>query len=321
MLDDYQEKQSIIYQMMKNAVTKQKISHAYLFDIKNSKQGSDMIMAFVKYLLCPEKKSNLKECGTCTQCQKIQDFNYTELKIINPDGLWIKKEQLDELQEEFSKKAIEGNFKIYIINEVEKLNKYAANSLLKFLEEPESGIIAILVTNNIFQVLETIRSRCQILSFNTEKENSNMGEDLIERLSKYIKQDVFFIENVEEKEKYNKFIQNVIQFIEYLEKNGTETLLYSTKLWHNNINEKNQILLAFDLMTFFYFDVMNQKCNREIKIFLEHKKIIIDINEKNDINYITRKINSIMNMKKKIRINVNNGLLIDQLILTLLGDE
>ncbi len=321
LLDDYKEKQPIIYQIMKNIVVKQKISHAYLFDIKNCAIGNDMIISFVKYLLCPMKKNKLIECTGCIQCKKIDDSNYTELKIINPEGLWIKKEQLDELQEEFSKKPLEGNYKIYIINQVEKLNKYAANSLLKFLEEPEPGIIAILVTNNIYQVLETIRSRCQIFSFFTEKKTDRAGLDIISRVSQYIKQNDFEIEKEEEKEKYKNFINNIIHFIEYLEKNGKDILLYTTKLWHNNITEKNQILLAFDIMIFFYYDIINVKCDRTIKIFLEHKELLHYINEKNDMNNINRKINIIMKAKRKVKLNVNNGLLIDQLILDLLGGD
>lgn len=319
-LDDYKETQPIIYQIMKNIILNQKISHAYLFDIKNFELGNKMIMSFVKNLLCPRKIHKVMECGNCTQCKKIDDFNYTELKIINPEGLWIKKEQLDELQEEFSKKPLEGNYKVYIINQVEKLNKYAANSLLKFLEEPEPGIIAILITTNIYQVLETIRSRCQILSFSIAKQDKK-EVDIISRISHYIKQNNFDLEKEEDKEKYKKFIYNIIYFIEYLEKNGKDTLLYENKLWHNNIVEKEHILLAFDIMTFFYYDVINVRCNRMIKIFSEQEELLYYVNNKNEMHLITRKINTIMEAKKKIKVNVNNGLLIDQLIINLLGGE
>ena len=101
----------------------------------------------------------------------INDKCYPEIKIINPDGLWIKKEQLDEIQKEFSTKAVFGTKKIYIINEADKMNSSAANSILKFLEEPVPNIIAILVTNNIYQLLDTIISRCQVISLRKNKLN------------------------------------------------------------------------------------------------------------------------------------------------------
>lgn len=316
MLDDYKEKQPIVYQMMKNAVINNKLSHAYLFDTKNCMFGEQMVLSFVKYLLCPSHKTNNLDCGQCTQCQKISDFNYIELKIIEPDGLWIKKEQMDELQEEFSKKSLEGLYKIYIIHQVERLNKAAANSLLKFLEEPEPGIIAILTTANIFQVLETIRSRCQILSLTKEKKEE-IEKATITRAKIYIKNNIFDLEQEEEQEKYKNFIHNVIHFIEYIEKKGIDTLLYTNKLWHVNIKEKEEFLLAFDIMTFFYNDILNTKCERNLHIFFDEQELINELADKNDIEQISRKINVIMDLKKKIKINMNNNLLIDKLILEL----
>lgn len=316
MLDDYKEKQPIVYQMMKNAVVNNKLSHAYLIDIKNCAFGEQMVLSFVKYLLCPYHKTNHLDCGQCTQCQKIADFNYIELKIIEPDGLWIKKEQMDELQEEFSKKSLEGLYKIYIIHQVERLNKAAANSLLKFLEEPEAGIIAILTTSNIFQVLETIRSRCQILALAKEKKET-IEESTISRAKIYIKNNVFHLEQPEEIEKYQTFIHQVIHFIDYLEKKGKDTLLYTNKLWHTLIKEKEEFLLAFDIMIFFYNDILNIKCERNLYIFFDEQTLIKELARQNDVQQISNKINIIMELKKKIKVNMNNNLLIDKLILEL----
>ena len=76
------------------------------------------------------------------------------------------------MQRQFSTKAIETKYKIYIIHEAEKMNSSAANSILKFLEEPEPGIIAILITDNMYQLLDTIISRCQIISLSNSKNYS-----------------------------------------------------------------------------------------------------------------------------------------------------
>lgn len=319
MLDEYREQQQVIYRIMKNAVMNKKLSHAYLFDIKNYIHGKEMAMSFIKYLLCPTQKSNFDDCGECTQCKKIDDSNYSELKVINPDGIWIKKEQLDELQIEFSKKPLEGNYKIYIINQVERLNQYAANSLLKFLEEPEEGIIAILITNNLFQVLETIRSRCQILSFIPERKTVEDQNNLLNLYMLITKNNDIF--GKEEQEKYEKIVNNIIEFIQFLEKKGKETLLYTNKLWHNNIHEKEQFLFAFDIMTFFYEDIMNEKCQRPVRIFQNNQELIHIICEQNTLNNIVKKINIIMKAKQKVKVNMNNNLLIDKLILDLLGGE
>lgn len=319
MLDDYKEKQPQIYQMMKNAVENKKLSHAYLIDTRKCSFGNDLVLAFVKYLLCPYQFSNNQKCGTCTQCKKIDDFNYTELKVIHSDGMWIKKEQLDELQEEFSKKVIAGSYKIYIIHQAEKLNKAAANSLLKFLEEPEQGIIAILTTDNIFQILETIRSRCQILSFAKNSFNQNLLDTTLSNLLTYVR--IHFIDVKNDQEKISCYIDTVLNFVEYIEKNGKDTLLYTTQLWHNIIKEKEEQLLAFEIMFLFYHDVLNIKCNRSIKFFVDKLEFIKFVSNRNNIDQIINKIEIIMALKKKIKVNANNNLLIDKLILKLVGGD
>lgn len=319
MLDDYKEKQPQIYRMMKNAVENQKLSHAYLIDTRKCSFGNNMVLAFVKYLLCPYQNSNNKKCGTCTQCNKIDDFNYTELKIINPDGMWIKKEQLDELQNEFSKKVIVGSYKIYIIHQAEKLNKAAANSLLKFLEEPEKGIIAVLTTDNIFQVLETIRSRCQILSFSKNSFNQDQLNSTLSNLLTYVK--IHFLDQKNDQERIYCYINTVLKFVENIEKNGEDTLLYTNKLWHNIIKEKEEQLLAFEIMFLFYHDVLNMKCKRSIKFFLDKLDFVKFVSDRNNIDRIINKMDIIMNLKKKIKFNANNNLLIDKLILKLVGGD
>ena len=72
--------------------------------------------------------------------------------------------QLDILQKKFETKALESDKRVYIINYADKMNSSSANSILKFLEEPEPDIIAILIADNRYQLLDTIVSRCQLIN-------------------------------------------------------------------------------------------------------------------------------------------------------------
>ena len=165
MLDDYKDSQKIIYQTIINSVKKNKLSHAYLIELTDSNNGLDFALAISKFLLCPNHYSNNDNCRDCNICHQVDNNNYIELKIIEPDGNYIKKNQVKELQENFRTESIVNNYKIYIILEAEKMNEEAANSMLKFLEEPNDGIIAILLTSNMYQVYNTIKSRCQVINF------------------------------------------------------------------------------------------------------------------------------------------------------------
>ena len=158
MLEKYQDTQVYAYKIMNNVIKKNEHSHAYIIETNGYLDGMGVAIAFVKALFCVNVENTQKICDM------IDNNDFPELKIIDPEGLIIKKEEIDELQYDFSKKPIYSDKKIYIINNAERLNKSAANSILKFLEEPEQDIVAILVTENIYNMLSTIISRCQIIS-------------------------------------------------------------------------------------------------------------------------------------------------------------
>jgi len=200
MLIDYKEAQPIAYKILSNAIVNNQFNHAYLFETKGYESGLDMAISFAKSIL------NIQD-------ENIDEQNYPELKIIEPDGQWIKKEQLKELQEEFNKKSILGNNKVYIINQAEKLNVNSANTILKFIEEPPEGIVAILVTDNIYQLLETIISRCQIISLNGQA-NIDKMDSTVSKIGKYMCDTNIDYENFMNSD-YTSKLENIINdFIE-----------------------------------------------------------------------------------------------------------
>ena len=90
MLDDYKEGQPVAYNLLKNEIKNNHISHAYLFDENNYTKSFDMVKAFVKEIITNtlenEEKNNI--------CRRIDDDMYPEIKIIMPDGMLIKKQQI-----------------------------------------------------------------------------------------------------------------------------------------------------------------------------------------------------------------------------------
>lgn len=88
-----------------------------------------------------------------------------DLILITPEGREIKIEQIRELQKELSLKPRLSDFKAAIIDKAERMRKDAQNCLLKTLEEPKGKALLILITSKPEALLETIRSRCQILKF------------------------------------------------------------------------------------------------------------------------------------------------------------
>lgn len=304
MLDEYKLEQPIAHKTLVNVVKKNRNSHAYLFETKGYKKAFDLVLSFVKYILCPKNYTNYEKCENCMQCKTIDDDNNIELKIIKPDGLWIKKEQLLDLQQEFSKKAISGSKKIYIITEADKLNPAASNSILKFLEEPEDNIIAILLVENKYQLLDTIVSRCQIVSLLNNSTIAN--ETTLNKLKRIVSDELD-----------NEKVEKVIDFIQFYEKNGIDTLLHTQRLWHQYFKEKNILLIVFEIMILYYMDAINLACSYNLNIFEDYKENLEQIVKSNNLNILTNKINILLKNKEYIKFNINTSLLMDKLVLEL----
>ena len=128
---------------------------------------------------------------------------YPDIKLIEPDGNNIRKKQLIELQKEYSNTSLLNNKRIYIIKNSERMNQASGNTILKFLEEPEDNIVALLLTDNRYSVLETILSRCQVLSLKETDLMDDEEEQFIEFLRFVVNPKDFF-------KKYNYFINNYI---------------------------------------------------------------------------------------------------------------
>ena len=164
-MDEIQIKnQPILNKILNNINNNGNNVQAYILSGNDKENLINYAILFSKVLICPHKYK--KGCSECNICNRIDKENYAELKIINPVNKIIKKEAILELKNEFKTKSIEGKNEVYIINDAETLNGAASNTILKFLEEPDSNIVAIFTTTNLDSVIKTIVSRCQVIKIN-----------------------------------------------------------------------------------------------------------------------------------------------------------
>ena len=309
MLDDYKDSQKIIYQTIINSVKKNKLSHAYLIELTDSNNGLDFALAISKFLLCPNHYSNNDNCRDCNICHQVDNNNYIELKIIEPDGNYIKKNQVKELQENFRTESIVNNYKIYIILEAEKMNEEASNSMLKFLEEPNDGIIAILLTSNMYQVYNTIKSRCQILKMAKEK---NVIDDSAKKLANYL------YDNKEiDLELFKENINCIIDYYSYFEINKLKTIIFKNKNILQQIKNNFEIDSFFKLSILLYKDVLNIILKKELEYFNNYEDTLKEMAKNNNQESISQKINIIIDLGLKVKYNANQNLLLDKLVIML----
>jgi len=157
--------QEVAVNILKKSIDNNRCAHAYLFVGPDGVGKRTAAIAFAKGLNCSSSSSD--GCHGCDSCRKIENGTHPDVELITarPGGLTISIEQIRKLQRSVSYKPLEGNWKVYIMDDAANATEEAANCLLKTLEEPPPHVIIVLITENIYRLLSTVRSRCQLVLF------------------------------------------------------------------------------------------------------------------------------------------------------------
>jgi len=155
--------QSHITTTLKNAISQDRVAHAYLFAGPRGVGKTTTARIFAKALNC-EKGPTPTPCNKCPSCEEITQG--TSLDILEIDGASNRGiDEIRNLRENVKFAASKGRFKVYIIDEVHMLTPEAFNALLKTLEEPPPHVKFIFATTQAHKVPQTILSRCQRFDF------------------------------------------------------------------------------------------------------------------------------------------------------------
>lgn len=248
------------YKVISKIICNGKIPHALLFEMDDFDHGMIFAKNVAKIILCSKNDKSLSNinCGECNICNLIDSDKYPDFMIVSTESNWIKKQQLIDLQNEFNNKSLLNNKRIYVIKEAEKLNPSSSNSLLKFLEEPEDDIIAILLTKNRYLLLDTILSRCQIYNlkdndYKIKEENRENTEEFIEYL---IREKDFFVD-------YKYLSENI-----FIDRANTKILLYNIeKYFLSYLENNNSIEYSNSIVYKELSRISNEKIICYVKIF------------------------------------------------------
>lgn len=269
------------------------VSHAYLLNGKNTR---DTAQYMAMSLFCEVNK--IGACQECIDCQRIIDNNHPSVVVLNPDNERIKKEDVISLKSDFSQTALEQRQKrVYIIHEVDKATPSALNSLLKFLEEPSSDITAILSTDSLNRVIDTIQSRCLILNLDDESKNQYLKEAIQEGYDTKMSEVMLSIsedyEDLKEKLEDKQFIAFYDVLFEYLKEQNSKKIIATVILHGSLVNKLKPSIDEFsDILTMLYTMTDDYRM----------KEVLVNIQD-------------------RIRPGVSVNLLIDQFIYFLLNEE
>ncbi|KIL52492.1 DNA polymerase III subunit delta' [Jeotgalibacillus soli] len=323
---ELQQWQPLAAKMLVNGLTKQRIAHAYLFEGARGTGKKDMAIFLAQGLFCRVPSEGLP-CGECDQCQRIAHGNHPDVHLVEPDGLSIKKDQVRALQEEFSKTGMESRRKTYIVNFADKMTVQAANSLLKFLEEPHQSTTAILITEQSHNMLPTILSRCQLISFHSlpplifkerlvaEGVHPTMAA-LLSKITNQLEEGI----TLSTDEWFVQARKIVLKLYEVLKEHPFEAMTRLQVDFFSHFKEKSQIELALDLFLFIYRDLLYIQMDKFDHLSFPDQRHIFESDAlQTSTKQLSEQLTTILESKRHLNRNMNAQLLMEQLMLKLQG--
>lgn len=181
--------QNHIKATLQNEISREKISHAYLFCGPRAVGKTTLARVFAKAVNCENRADkDFEPCNECNTCKSINSFS--NLDVIEVDA--ASNTGVDNVRENIISlsrvKSSNNKYKVFIIDEVHMLSTQAFNALLKTLEEPPANVIFILCTTEIYKVPLTIISRCERFDFRKISVSDMIGK--LETITKSEKLDV-----------------------------------------------------------------------------------------------------------------------------------
>ncbi|TSB45087.1 DNA polymerase III subunit delta' [Alkalicoccobacillus porphyridii] len=306
------------------SLEKDRLSHAYIFAGESGTGKQEIALQLTKSYFCREKQG-VEPCHQCVDCNRIEKGNHPDVHLVAPDGASIKKHQVEFLQKEFTYRGMESSYKVYIISEADKMTASAANSLLKFLEEPESPTMALLLTERESSLLPTVRSRSQQLSFSPLSKQlfaEKLQEHGFPRLSSLLVAEI--TTNLEHASQLNdgdwiaQARSVVIQLMGELYLRPNQVLLTLQDKWLPLCKEKSQQEAGLDMILFWLRDLLYiQTGKTDALVFPDQKEqyeqLALSISQKQ----ISRHLSGVLEAKRHLNANVNYQLVMEKLLLSI----
>ena len=316
--------QPVVMKQLQTIYNKNRLAHAYIFDGEKGTGKVDIMHYFIKLMLCDNPLQNVP-CETCRNCRRIDSGNHPNVHQIYPDGQFIKIDQIRELVSEMKMMGMEEGRKIYVLHHADRLNVASANMLLKFLEEPDGDVMAILLTEQMQAMLPTIRSRCQHIKFQKisqaillqrlqENNISYSMASTVSMLTNELETAIFLAND----EGFAQARKTVLKLVEAIRKNVHEAMLLVHEEWLPLFKEKSEMEQALDLLLFAYRDIVAIKANPEAACtYPDMLQTFKEIALHSTYEGLSNQMQAILQARVSLQRNMNRTLMMEQLMLNL----
>lgn len=279
-----QKSSNVVVEQLIKQYHDKRLGHAFLIETNHQEQCLTDLISFLKVINCKENYED--SCTKCNLCHLIDTFQLPNFIVIRPDGQTIKKEQINNLKKSFQTKPFYSTYNMYVILNAELLNASSANTMLKFLEEPEEHILGIFITNNKENMIDTIKSRCQIFS------------------NFYPLYDTELIPE--------KWVSFAVNFVKEYELVHEETILYNKNVLVPEMQEKEDKVFFFRMVLDLYRSLYLAKVKKQpLKEEYQELQFLL----KKEASYFLTQMQYVQKILEEIQYYVNVQLLMDRFVL------
>lgn len=309
-------KQPLVYRTFEHAIVNKRIAHAYLLCGEAGTPLLETAIFMAKTLICDHP--NPLACEECRSCGRIDHGSYLDFHILGAAEGGIKKEEVENVVEDFSKTPAESKgIMIYVIHLVETMSVEAINSLLKFLEEPPAHTFAILTTQNEAKVLPTIISRCQCMRMLLSPRNEVIEEAVKEgvdrkdaELISYFSNSVPLIVEESQSEEYLNAKESFLDALDALSRNKSEAVYMFEREIISKIDKKAKARYFLDMLAIAFKDLVALNQNQE-PLLTSYVKLIEPLNK---WQHLEESLLEIMKTRNLLDLNINTALLLEHLV-------
>lgn len=315
--------QEQIKEHLQNALSTGKISHAYIINGEKSSGKEFIAKIFAMALQCEQE--GVEPCNECRSCKQTLSKN-------QPDIIYVSHEKpntisVDDIRAQVNNdvaiKPYSSKYKVYIINEAEKMTPQAQNAILKTLEEPPAYAVIMLLVSNMNSLLPTILSRCVTLNMKPVRDEL-VRKYLMEELQVpdykanvcvgFARGNVGKAKLLASSEEFENIKSEALSLLKYIKEMEIQEIVAAIK----KINEyKLEVQDYFDIIAIWYRDVLLFKATMDANqlIFRDEIQTLRKIAARCSYEGIEKVIQALSTAKKRMEANVNFDLLMELLLL------
>ena len=315
--------QEQIKEHLQNALTTGKISHAYIINGEKSSGKEFIAKVFAMALQC--EKGDVEPCQECHSCKQALSDNQPDIiKVTHEKPNSISVDDIRaQINNDVAIKPYSSPYKVYIMNEAEKMTVQAQNAILKTLEEPPEYAVIILLTTNVNSLLPTILSRCVVLNMKPvadEKVRKYLMEQLevpdykAEVCVAFARGNIGKAKSLASSEDFENVKAEALSLLKYIQDMELHEITAAIKKINDYKLEINDYL---DIMAIWYRDVLLFKATRDVNhlVFREEIQALRRVAQRSSYEGIESVLKALEKAKARLNANVNFELTMELLLM------